>query len=381
MSHQITKFKSGSYITKNQYKSFNPEKINYEWLADSAKLQTLLSEANRYIGELNMFSNRIPNIDIFISLHRAMEASQSSRIEGTRTNIEEAFLEENEVDSEKKNDWKEVQNYIQAMNTSLKELDELPLSNRLIKRIHKILLNSVRGEKKTPGEFRVSQNWIGGSTIKDAIFVPPHHSEISDLMSDLEKFIHNDKIYVPHLIKIGIIHYQFETIHPFLDGNGRIGRLLITLYLVDSGLLKKPILYLSDFFERNKSLYYDNLMRVRDLNDLEQWLLFFLTGIIETSKKSIETFDKILTLKQEIEAKIMQGGKQVEKLSIIMEYLYSRPILNAKTIQEITQVTTPTVYSLIRTLQEIGVLQEMTGQKRNRLFQFSEYLNLFRHKS
>ena len=378
MTRDIKDFTSGKFVTQNRYKSFQPEKINLEWVTSSPKLQTVMSEADRLIGELNMFSNQIPNIDLFVSLHRAKEASQSSKIEGTRTNIEDAFLSEDEVQEEKRDDWKEVQSYIKAMNDSLTELDKLPLSNRLFKKAHKILLENVRGNTKLPGSFRASQNWIGGATINDAVFIPPHHKDVPELMGDLEKFIHNEEIHVPHLMKIGIVHYQFETIHPFLDGNGRIGRLIITLYLVSFGLLKMPVLYLSDFFEKHKTVYYDNLMKARLSNDMEQWLLFFFTGIIETAKTSIATFKKILAMKAEFQQEVMNYGKQAENLNKVMDHLYSFPIIDAKKIKEITGVTTPTVYTIITALEKIGVLNEMTGRKRNRMYVFTKYLNLFK---
>jgi Fic family protein len=268
----IKDFKSGTLRQEYQYKSFIPEMINHTFTWDDPQINTMLEDATRALGELNAFTMIVPNVDIFIQMHITKEANTSSKIEGTKTEMDEVLISKDQVDPEKRDDWQEVRNYIDAMNSAIKELETLPISNRLIKNIHAILLNSVRGEAKQPGEFRKSQNWIGGASLTTAYFIPPHHNEVNELMSDLEKFLHNEEIFVPHLIKIAIAHYQFETIHPFLDGNGRIGRLLITLYLVSNGLLKKPSLYLSDFIERNKSVYYESLTRVRTDNDLIHWI-------------------------------------------------------------------------------------------------------------
>ncbi|WP_201767561.1 Fic family protein [Sediminibacterium sp. C3] len=271
----ISSFKSGKLQQRLEYKSFEPTLINEEWHLDNDAVALLLSQADQKLGELNAFSQLIPDVDFFIKMHVVKEGTKSSRIEGTQTNIDEAIQKEEFIQPEKKDDWQEVQNYVEAMNTAITELQQLPLSNRLLKNAHKIILQGVRGKHKQPGEFRISQNWIGGSSLADAKFIPPHQEGVLEYMSDLEQFIHSDKTNLPHLIKIAILHYQFETIHPFLDGNGRIGRLLITLYLVSTGLLVKPTLYLSDFFEKNKEHYYDNLTIVRTKDDLVQWLKFF----------------------------------------------------------------------------------------------------------
>ena len=280
----MEKFTSGKYINQGYYKSFQPNTIHRDWILNDMEVIQLLSKADRHLGRLDMYSEYV-NIDLFIRMHIAKEATQSSKIEGTQTNMEEAFLSKEEIAYEKRDDWEEVQNYISAMNEAVKLLHRLPFSSRLIKQTHKILLQGVRGEHKLPGEYRTSQNWIGGASISDATFIPPIHSSINEFISDLEIFANDEISPLPDLIKIAIIHYQFETIHPFLDGNGRVGRLLITIYLVSKGILKQPILYLSDFFEKNRMLYYDNLMRTRTHNDINQWLKFFLTGIIETAKK------------------------------------------------------------------------------------------------
>lgn len=370
-------FKSGKYINQGFYKSFQPEFINKEWLLGDMELLNLLSKADRHLGRLDMYSNHIPDIDLFISMHILKEATQSSRIEGTQTNMEEALLDKEDISSEKRDDWDEVQNYISAMHTAIVMLKEIPFSGRLIKETHKVLLQGVRGENKLPGEFRTSQNWIGGASINDAVFIPPIHSSIGDLMSDVEKFTHNEGL-LPDLIKIGIIHYQFETIHPFLDGNGRVGRLLITLYLVDKGILNQPILYLSDFFERNKTLYYDNLMRARTHNDLKQWLKFFLVGVIETAKKGVETFDEILKLKTNSELNIQTLGSRANNAQKILHYLLKKPIIDVNKVIEITSVSQRTAYSLIADMEKLEILEEVTGGKRGKIYVFKKYLNLFK---
>ena len=311
-------------------------------------------------------------------MHVLKEGTQSSRIEGTQTNIDEAIQKEEYIQPEKKDDWQEVQNYVQAMNQAIESLEKLPLSNRLLKETHKILLQGVRGKNKLPGEFRQSQNWIGGSNLTDATFIPPHHEHIADLMADLEKFLHNENIPVPHLIKVGIAHYQFETIHPFLDGNGRIGRLLITLYLASNDLLYKPTLYLSDFFERNKSLYYDNLTRARTHNDLTQWLKYFLEGVRSTSENSIQTFKNIIRLRKETEQKIISLGKKQVLANSFLQFLYGKPITDAKEVAASLNINLSTSIRLIDDFIKLGILIERTGFKRNRIFSFDNYVKLFR---
>jgi len=370
-------FISGNNINQDYYKSFQPNFINKDWFVDDMAVFNLLSKADRHLGRLDMYSEYV-NIDLFISMHIAKEATQSSKIEGTQTNMEDAFLSETEISIEKKDDWEEVQNYIAAMNEAVKMLHTLPFSSKLIKQTHKILLRGVRGEHKLPGEYRTSQNWIGGASISDAVFIPPAHSTVVELMSDIEKFANDEQNPLPDLLKIALIHYQFETIHPFLDGNGRVGRLLITLYLVNKGILKQPILYLSDFFERNRTLYYDNLMRVRTHNDLSQWFKFFLTGVIETAKAGVTTFDGILQLQRNLDDKLKTMGNRSSDARKVISHLYMKPVVDAVKVEAIIEKSNVSAYKLIASLEQLEILKEITGSRRGRLYIFQDYLDLFK---
>ncbi len=374
----LKNFKSGVYRQQYQYKSFTPAPVNHFWIWDDPKINTLLEQAARALGELNAFSLIVPDVDWFIRMHTIKEANTSSRIEGTATTMDEAVLSKKEdIAPERRDDWEEVQNYVKAMNDAIEELDKLPLSSRLLLKTHATLLQAVRGQHKTPGEYRRSQNWIGGTSLSDAVFIPPHHEEIQELMSDLEKFWHNEEIEVPHLVRIAISHYQFETIHPFLDGNGRIGRLLITLYLVSHKLLGKPSLYLSDYFEKNKGAYYDALTRVRVSNDLGHWIKMFLVAIVATAEKGKKTFQEILTLRNEVEAQLLTLGRRAKNAQRLLTVLYREPMVNTLTVTKKLKISNVAAHQLVRSMVEAGILVEMTGFKRNRLFQFKRYFDLF----
>ena len=260
----------------------------------------------------------------------------------------------------------------------MKDLDRLPFSNRLLKETHATLLSGVRGKHKLPGEFRSSQNWIGPS-LKNATFIPPHHEHLDELMSDMEKFLNSEELHSHPLLRIAISHYQFETIHPFLDGNGRLGRLMISLYLSAVGLLKNPCLYLSDYFEKNKTAYIDHLMAVREGNHLREWLVFFLHGVVETAKDSARVFREILVIKGDIEREVLPrfSSRRQDNAQALMRHLYGRPIVDVKKVAKLTQSSINTATSLINDLIEYDMLVEATGQRRNRLFIFSRYVNLF----
>lgn len=374
---KIEHFKPGRWRQRLQYRSFEPAPVNHDWHWDDPQINVLLEAANRALGELNAFSLIVPDIDLFIEMHVVKEAQTSSRIEGTQTGIDEAVLPEEQIKPEKRDDWREVRNYIDAVNYAIAELRTLPLSNRLLRQTHAILLRGERGQHKQPGEFRSSQNWIGGSSLADAAFIPPHHEGLADYMGELEAFWHNPAIAVPHLIRIAISHYQFETIHPFLDGNGRIGRLLVPLYLVSHGVLAKPSLYLSDFFERNRGSYYDALTRVRVSGDLVHWVRFFLKGVAETASKGRDTFGKILALRNDVEQRILSLGKRAPNARATLNLLYRRPVVSAADLAQQLGVSAPTAQALLKDLIRLGVLIEITGQMRGRLYEFEAYLDLF----
>ncbi|MHB1328857.1 MAG: Fic family protein, partial [Gemmatimonadales bacterium] len=353
----LADFQSGRHERRLEYQSFLPAAIHHPWVLSDPELLDILGRADRALGELNAFSQLVPDIDFFIATYVAKEAAQSSRIEGTQTNIEDAFKDAEDVSPEGRNDWAEVQNYIQAINYAIGSLARLPFSNRLLKETHAVLMQGVRGQAKQPGEFRVSQNWIGVS-LSHAAFVPPHHEHVPELMSDMEKFLHDRTLRVPPLIRIALAHYQFETIHPFLDGNGRLGRLMISLYLAAEELLAKPALYLSDYFERHKTAYVDHLMAVREGNHIREWLIFFLHGTEETARSSIAVFRAILALKEWVEREVLPhfGHRRQANAQRLVRHLYRQPVTSVKAVAKLLGTTINTAAALVSDLLKHGVL-------------------------
>ncbi|UCD15111.1 MAG: Fic family protein [Candidatus Omnitrophota bacterium] len=376
--------RAGIDVAQQQgYKAFIPKPLPpTPPLNLDAETIELLSRADTAIGRLSGISEALPNPDLFVAMYVRKEAVLSSQIEGTEASLEDIL--EYEVESKPKilaNDTAEVVNYVRAMNYGLKRIDKLPLSLRLIREIHAELMKGVRGENKTPGEFRKTQNWIGpkGCTLNTARFVPPPPHEMMQAMGELEKYMHSDLTY-PLLIECALIHYQFESIHPFLDGNGRIGRLLITFFLCYKGILKKPLLYLSHYFKQNRLEYYDCLMVIRDNGDFESWIKFFLKGIIYIADEAAQTSHKIINLQNEDKAKIDKIYKKSSKIILLHERLFDRPIVSVKDIVKIMNVTFPTADDICKKLINLNILKEITGKERNRMFAYKNYIDILKQE-
>ena len=379
---QVTSSRTGTLVnTQTGYQAFLPNKLppNPPVQID-AEMQYLLSAADRKLGRLDGITRTLPNPDLFLAMFVKKEAVLSSQIEGTQASLVDVLDAPSmqEKSSAKKGDVASVVNYVDAMNYGLQRLETLPLSLRLIREIHEILLQGVRGSDRNPGEFRRSQNWIGpqGCTLANASFVPPPAEDMLEAMNDLEKYFYNDD-YIPPLIKIAIIHAQFETIHPFLDGNGRVGRLLITFWLCQQKILTKPLLYLSYFFKQNRTEYYDRLMNVRLHGDWENWIKFFLKGISVSSDASIDSAVKILNLKARYTSALENVSKNNSSYQKLLDRLFETPILTRKDVVDYLNVSSPTAGSLLEAFCNLGILIDVAPEKqRGKIYYFNEYLEI-----
>ena len=346
----------------------------------TGELQVLLSQAALALGRLDGSIQTLPQPDLFVLMYIRKEAVLSSQIEGTQSSLQDLLAVEARIfRPNQPNDVDEVVNYVSAMNHGISRLSELPVSTRLIREIHTKLLQGVRGSHLTPGEVRTSQNWIGpaGCTLNEAVFVPPPPHQVMQDMSQLEQFIHTDT-ELPLLVKIGLVHAQFETIHPFLDGNGRVGRLLITFLLCEQKVLLKPVLYLSYFFKQHRQQYYEELQSVRDNGTWEQWLAFFLSGIVEVSGQATDTARRILALREEHRRVITDNfGRAAGNGHRVLEYIYRHPIVSVGDVQGLIETTYPAANDLVARLVKNDILHEFTGQTRNRRFMYKSYINLF----
>jgi Fic family protein len=374
--------RAGRYVKQpTGYRAFLPTPLPPEPpVRIDPELYGLLSQADRALGRLDGSIQTLPNPDLFVFMYVRKEAVLSSQIEGTQSSLNDLLAAEAELLSPAQpKDVAEVLNYVRAMNYGLERLAELPLSVRLITEIHAELLRGVRGSRLTPGELRRSQNWIGpgGCTLAEATFVPPPPDEVPAALSDLEKFLHAPSD-LPVLVQIGLAHAQFETIHPFLDGNGRVGRLLIAFLLCQRQILLKPVLYLSHYFKRHRAAYYDRLQAVRDNGDWEGWISFFLRGVAEVSAEATETSRRILALREDHRRLVTAHlGRAAGNGHRVLEHLFRRPILSVSDVRKVTGTTFPAANNLVSRLAEQGIIRETTGNKRNRLFRYEPYIALF----
>lgn len=356
------------------YKYYVPGPLTKD-LIDISKFQGLLDQANQALGRIDGLSEFIPDITLFIYLYVRKEALLSSQIEGTQSSLANLFMFENNLSpSVAASDVEEVTNYVNAINYGLKRIQELPFSLRLIKEIHKVLMKGVREQDKNPGEFRISQNWIGGSRPGNALYVPPSPDLVIPLMGDLEKFIHLEDAGLPALIKIAFAHVQFESIHPFLDGNGRIGRLLVTLLLCDWKILKHPILYISYFLKAERQKYYDLLQKVRMENDWDSWISFFLKGIIESCQDEIFATKRLLKTLQEDTQKI--SSLRSGAVRDVFDHLKKHPVTNIPTISAHLKITQHTVLSALNKLEEMNIVREITGKQRGKIYTYNKYIHI-----
>lgn len=374
---KIEEFIAGKSVKCYEYSCFIPSLVNHEWTWESQDLTCVLGNAIKALASLDACSQFVPDINLFIRMHIVHEASASSRIEGTQTEMEEAILPETSIEEERRNDWREVNNYVKAMNTSIEALKTLPLSMRLLRDAHRQLLAGVRGEHKCPGDIRTSQNWIGGHSITTAQFIPPSPEFVPELLSDLEKFWHNENIKASNLIRCAISHYQFETIHPFLDGNGRIGRLLVPFYLICERELSSPSLYISAYFERNRDLYYDALSRVRTHNDLMGWILFFLDAIKETAKTGCDKFKRIFALRDEMN----EYSHKCSNTALVQKFfrcLYSVPRMTINQVSDAVGCSYLAANRMVKKMEEDHILVPATDAKRNTIYDFRRYIEIFK---
>lgn len=378
----MNKNRAGYYRTnltgEAAYQSFVPSSLPPEPdIEPDQDMIRLLIKANTQIATLNEIAKHIPNMNLFVSMYVRKEALMSSQIEGTQATLEDVF--DPMLDTNRNRDVADVVNYIKATEYAILRLETLPLCNQLLRETHAILMENVRGQEKNPGEFRHSQNWIGGqgSTLKTARFIPPNQEDMTIAMSDLEKYINEDNT-TDYLIRAALIHYQFETIHPFLDGNGRIGRLLITLYLMEKKLLTTPALYISYFLKRNRIEYYDRMTEVRNKGDYEQWIRFFLQAIYECAADAIVTIDKLAVLHEKNEAAILAMGRGAKNALSVFHYLEANPIIDIRKTAEATGLSFNTVATAIRKLSDMKILVQTNAASRNRTFAYAEYLDLLR---
>lgn len=374
----ISNFRSGTWVEQFEYRSFFPTPVNDDWQWDDPQIDTLLAEANYRVGELNGLSAALPDLKLFRPMFVLKEALASSRIEGNGTILDEAILDDRDaIDSYRRNEWEDVRNHITAIDRVFFELDDLPLSNRLLCHAHETLLAGASGDQKTPGEFRRSQNWIGSGSLSDALFVPPHQGDLGILTTDLEAFWHDESIQAPELIRLAISHYQFVVIHPFLDGNGRVGRIFIALFLAQKGLLKEPLLNVSSYFDLFRDDYYDALTRVAGMSELDHWVRYFLRAVEKTAKHATQTLKAAHALREATHVAVEPFSDQSADPVRVIDYLFRKPIVTVEELSDQLELERDTVGGIVDELLAKEILFETAITDKSGFLVFKAYVALF----
>lgn len=374
---RIGRYIKSSVVGGEYYTAYLPKPLPPEPPINMQQIYSLLDKASVAVGRLDGLSVVLPDTELFLYMYVRKEALLSSQIEGTQSSFSDLLIYENNgTPGVPIDDVAEVSSYVASMNYGLERLNDLPLSLRLIREIHEILMRNSRGSTKQPGEFRTTQNWIGGSRPGNAVFVPPPPEYLMECLDNLEKFIHDENIAMPTLIKAALIHVQFETIHPFLDGNGRLGRLLITFLLCAAGLLKKPLLYLSLFFKNRRDEYYSHLQNVREKGEWEEWIKFFLEGVVLTSEQATETARRIIALFDSDRKKIETSDKSSTSVLVIHKYMQSHPVVSTTKLKDACDLTLPTVLRSLGILESMGIVKEITGRERHRIYIYKDYISI-----
>ena len=371
-------YKSGMFMRMSEYSAFILSKINYDWSWEDSKLSKMSAEASRQIGELNGYSKLLPNIEVYIKMLLTIEANRTSKIEGTYTKIEDNLLELSDIEPEKKEDWERIQKYIEAMDYGKTQVNNgSKIGTKLLREIHKVLLEDEKGNEANLGRLRGMQTWVGGSSPANALYVPPPHTEIVECLADFEQFVENENTDTPEVVKASMLHYQFESIHPFVGGNGRIGRMIIPLYFQSKGMLDKSCLFISESLEKRKEEYFGKLTKVRTSSDIIGWINFFLEIMIETAKITNERLQKLAVLKNEMDDVIMNTPVKPDNARKIVETLYEEPIVDVARLGMLSGIKNGTMRTVINSLIDKGLVIKTRGVNKNKILVFKKYTDIF----
>lgn len=371
-------YKAGMFMRMNEYSAFILSKINYDWSWEDSKLSKLSADVSGQIGEINGYSKLLPNIDDYVNMLIAIEANKTSKIEGTDIKLEETLLELSDIEPEKNESWERVQKYIEATNYAVKQVaDGEKIGTKLLREIHGVLLKGEKGEQRNLGKLRTMQTWVGGDTPANAIYVPPPHTEIVECLSDFEQFVENENTDTPDVVKVAMLHYQFESIHPFASGNGRIGRMIVPLYLQSKGMLDKSCLFVSEYLEKNKALYFGKLANVRTNSDIIGWIIFFLEVMLETAKLTNERLKKLSELKEEMDDVVMNMPVKPDNAKKVVDMLYKEPIVDIARLGNLSGVKEGTMRTIINSLLDKGIVSKTRGVNKNKIIVFKKFTDIF----